>query len=212
MTRFVIDGVESGGTFNALDDGRIKQFFEYFPRARTILELGALEGGHTFALASHNGVERVVGVEARASSIEKALFIGSLLGLTNIEFRQANLEHFPISSLGCFDAVFCSGLLYHLPEPWKLVAQTAQVAPSLYIWTVYAREHEATIEIDGLHGREHIEGGPNEPLSGMSPKSIWLTMPSLVEMLQRSGYGRVEILSKGENPNGPEVSLAASLR
>lgn len=212
MTRFVVDGVESGGNYDTLNDGRIKQFFECFPNVRTILELGALEGGHTFTLARREGVERVMAIEARAFNIEKATFINSLLGLKNIEFRQANLEHFAISSLGTFDAIFCSGLLYHLPEPWKLIAQAANVAPSLYIWTMYAHDDEATLEIDGLRGREQIEGGLDEPLSGMSPKSIWLTIPSLVEMLRRSGYGKVEVLSKGQNPNGPDVSLAASLQ
>ena len=85
------------------------------------------------------------------------------------------------------------------------------MAPSLFVWTVYANEHEATIEVDGLRGREYAEGGLNEPLSGLSPKSIWLTLPSLLELLKRSGYRNIDILEKAQNPNGPAVSLAASL-
>lgn len=85
------------------------------------------------------------------------------------------------------------------------------MAPSLFVWTVYSNENEATIEIDGLHGREYVEGGLNEPLSGLSPKSIWLTLPSLLELLKRSGYRDIEILEKSQNPNGPAVSIAASL-
>ena len=81
----------------------------------------------------------------------------------------------------------------------------------LFVWTVYANEHEATIEVDGLRGREYAEGGLNEPLSGLSPKSIWLTLPSLLELLKRSGYRNIDILEKAQNPNGPAVSLAASL-
>jgi SAM-dependent methyltransferase len=149
--------------------------------------------------------------KARAANIEKAKFIGSLLGVSNVEFRQANLEHLQLASVGYFDAIFCCGLLYHLPEPWKLVSQLPFVAPSLFVWTVYADEDEATIEIDGLRGREYVEGGLNEPLSGLSPKSIWLTLPSLLELLKRSGYVQIEILEKAQNPNGPAVSLAASL-
>jgi hypothetical protein len=211
ITQFVIEGVATGGDYQVVNDRRVEQFLEAFPNVRTILELGSLEGGHTFTLARHKGVERVLAIEGRPSNIDKAKFIGSLLGVSNVEFKQANLEQLQLVSLGYFDAIFCCGLLYHLPEPWELISQAPLVAPSIFVWTVYANENEATIEIDGLRGREYIEGGLNEPLSGLSPKSIWLTLPSLVELLKRSGYDNVEILEKSQNPNGPAVSLAASL-
>src|SRR5215475_10368841 len=183
ITQFVIDGVATGGDYQVTDDRRVQQFLERFPSVRTILELGRLEG-----------VERVLAVEARAGNIDRAKFIGSLLGVSNVQFKQANLEQLDLLSLGHFDAVYCCGLLYHLPEPWKLISQAPLVAPSLFVWTVYANENEATTEIDGLHAREHMEGGLNEPLSGLSPKSIWLTLPSLLELLKRSGYRNIEIL------------------
>ena len=56
-----------------------------------------------------------------------------------------------------------------------------------------------------------MEGGLDEPLSGLSAKSIWLTLPSLLELLKRSGYGEIEILEKAQNPNGPAVTLSAGL-
>ena len=211
ITQFVIDEVATGGDYQVTDDRRLQQFFKRFPNVRTILELGSLEGGHTFSLARHPGVERVLAIEARAANIEKAKFIGSLLGVSNVEFKQANLEQLQLTSLGYFDVIFCCGLLYHLPEPWKLISQLPLVAPSLFLWTVYANENEVTTEIDGLRGREYVEGGVDEPLSGLSPQSIWLTLPSLIETLKRSGYCEIEVLEKQQNPNGPAVSLAASL-
>jgi len=210
-TQFVIDGVATGGDYQVINDRRVQQFFERLPSVRSILELGSLEGGLTFMLSTYNTVERVLAIEARAVNIERAKFIGSLLGVSNVEFNQANLEELELTSLGHFDAIFCCGLLYHLPEPWKLISQAPRVAPSLFIWTVYANENEATLEIDGLRGREYIEGGPDEPLSGLSPKSVWLTLPSLLELLKRSGYGNVEIIEKKQNPYGPAVSIAATI-
>jgi hypothetical protein len=211
ITQFVINGIASGGDYQVASDGRVRQFLERFPNVRTILELGSLEGGHTFTLARHECVERVVAVEGRVANIDKAKFNGSLLGVSNVQFTQANLEQLELLTLGNFDAIFCCGLLYHLPEPWKLISQAPLVAPSLFIWTVYANDNEATVEIDGLQGKEYVEGGLNEPLSGLSPKSIWLTLPSLLELLKRSGYGNIEVLEKSQNPHGPAVSLAASL-
>ena len=211
ITNFVIEGVASGGDYQVINDRRVQQFLERFPDIRTILELGSLEGGHTFMLARQPSVERILAIDARAANIEKAKFIGSLFGVSNVEFRQANLEQLQLASLGYFDAIFCCGLLYHLPEPWKLISQLPLVAPSLFVWTVYANENEVTVEIDGLHGREYVEGGVDEPLSGLSPKSIWLSLPSLLELLKRSGYRNIEVLEKQQNPNGPAVSLVASL-
>ena len=78
MTQFVIDGVATGGDYQVTDDRRVQQFLERFPSVRTILELGSLEGGHTLTLARHEGVERVLAVEARAGNIDRAKFIGSL--------------------------------------------------------------------------------------------------------------------------------------
>ena len=211
ITHFVIEGVPTGGDYQVINDRRVQQFLGRFPNVRTILELGSLEGGHTFTLARHPGVERILAIEARAANLEKAKFIGSLLGVSNVEFRQANLEQLQLASLGCFAAIFCCGLLYHLPEPWRLISQLPLVAPSLFVWTVYANENEATIEINGLRGREYVAGGLDEPLSGLSAKSIWLTLPSLLELLKRSGYGEIEILEKAQNPNGPAVTLSAGL-
>jgi hypothetical protein len=199
ITQFVIEGVATGGNYQVTSDRRVQQFFERFPNVRTILELGSLEGGHTFTLARHKRIERVLAVEARAGNIDRPKFIGSLLGVSNVQFKQANLEQLELLSLGYFDVIFCCGLLYHLPEPWKLVSQAPLVAPCLFIWTVYANEDEASIEINGLRGREHVESGLNEPLSGLSPKSIWLTLPSLLELLKRSGYRNIEVLEKQEN-------------
>jgi len=211
ITQFVIDGVPSGGDYQVVNDRRVQQFLERFPNVRTILELGSLEGGHTFMLARHPGVERVLAIEGRLANIDRAKFIGSLLGVSNVQFKQANIEELQLPSLGRFDAIFCCGLLYHLPEPWKLISQTPLLAPSIFVWTVYANENEANIQIDDLRGREYIEGGVNEPLSGLSPKSIWLTLPSLLELLKRSGYGNIEVIEKQQNPNGPAVSLVATI-
>ncbi len=158
ITHFVIDGVESGGNFHALEDERVDQFFESFPNVRTILELGSLEGGHTFALARHPEVERVLGVEARASNIARARFVQELLRIENASFVEANLENADLATFGNFDAIFCSGLLYHLPEPWKLIAQLGNIAPRLFIWTHYAEDNPDNLKNRRLE-RTRICGG-----------------------------------------------------
>lgn len=213
ITHYVIEGVESGGNFRALEDERIDQFFESFPRVHSILELGSLEGGHTFALARHPAVERVLGVEARATNIARARFVQPLLHIDNADFMEADLEKADLTTFGKFDAVFCSGLLYHLPEPWKLIVQLSHVAPRLFIWTHYAEENPGNLTVNELKGREYLEGGLDEPLSGVSPKSFWLTLDSLKKVLTKAGFDSIRILHEDpKHCHGPAVTIAAMMR
>ncbi len=211
--QFRIDGHDYGGGISAVGDARLEQFFRYAPHAETILELGSLEGAHTFLLAQHPGAKRVVALEGREANLRKARFVQKLLDVRNVEFAQANLEQADLNRLGKFDAVFCSGLLYHLPEPWTLVKKLPGVAPLLFIWTQYAAENEAQDVGRGLRGKIHGEGGPNEPLSGMSATATWLTLDSLRAVLAASGYAKIEIIHDDpSHANGPAVTIGAALR
>ncbi|CAN5571014.1 hypothetical protein BH18VER1_BH18VER1_07370 [soil metagenome] len=208
--QFRIGEADYGGHVSAVGDVRIRYFQEFAPEAAGILELGALEGAHTFMLAEHSQVQRVVALEGRAANLRKALFLKSIFGAQKAEFLQANLETDPLS-YGDFDAVFCSGLLYHLPEPWKLIERIAAVAPKLFLWTMYSDDASADLLVEGFRGRRQVEGGVDEPLSGLSDYSIWLTLGSLIEALTRSGYERIEIFQNDlAHPAGPAVTLGAA--
>jgi len=209
--QFRIGGRDYGGGISAVGDERLERFFRCAPQAKTILELGALEGAHSFIMAQHPGVKRVVALEGREANLRKARFLQKLLQIPNVEFAQANLEHTDLRGVGDFDAIFCCGLLYHLPEPWKLIEQCPSIAPLLFIWTQYAAENEAHDLGNGLRGKTHIEGGPDEPLSGMSATATWLTLDSLRDLLARGGYERSEVIyDDPTHANGPAVTIGAA--
>jgi Methyltransferase domain len=209
--QFRVAGQVYGGGISAVGDARLEHFFRFAPDARTILELGALEGAHTFLLAERPGVKHVVALEGREANLRKARFVQELLQIGNVEFAQANLEHAELNRFGKFDAVFCSGLLYHLPEPWRLIDQLVAIAPALFIWTQYAAENEAHDVGQGLRGKIHVEGGPGEPLSGLSATATWLTLDSLREVLAASGYENVDVIyDDPSHANGPAVTIGAS--
>jgi SAM-dependent methyltransferase len=210
--QFRIDGHDYGGAISAVGDVRVEQFFHFAPNAANILELGALEGAQTFILAERPGVKKVLALEGRAANLRKARFVQELLRVENAEFAQANLEETDLSSYGKFDAVFCCGLLYHLPKPWELIQRLPSLAPILFLWTVYAAENEAKGLPNGMRGKIHIEGGSEEPLSGMSPTSTWLTLGSLITSLTRSGYGSVHVIHNDlTHANGPAVTIGATI-
>src|SRR5438045_332843 len=163
--QFQIDGKIYGGGISAVGDVRVERFLRFAPEAKTILELGSLEGAQSFILAQQPGVIRVVALEGREANLRKAQFVQELFEIRNVEFLQAHLRHSYLTAFGKFDAVFCCGLLYHLPEPWKLLAQLPAIAPRLFIWTQYAADEEARDLSGRLRGKIHIEGGPDEPFS-----------------------------------------------
>jgi hypothetical protein len=214
-TRFVIDGQVLGGDYDAAGDGRLQQFRTAFPDARSVLELGSLEGGHTYALAALPGIERVVALEGRPANVERAHLVGRVTGAASsgVEVRVADLEQTDLAALGTFDAVFCVGLLYHLPRPWELLERIALVSDRLFVWTMYASEAVEGEGRGGYEGCSYAEFGLADPLSGLSPTSFWPTLDALVAMLADAGFGEVEVIEKAWLPErGAAVTLSAASR
>lgn len=211
VTKFTVDGAPYGGDFDAMKDARVDWFFENVENPRRIMELGSLEGGHTFNLAGRPNVERVLGVEGRQDNVDKAEFVKGLLAVDKAEFVVANLEETDLAAFGEFDAVFCSGLLYHLPEPWKLLEEISRVAPSVFIWTHYASEESVNTTRRGLEGMTYKEYGLADPLSGMSADSFWPTLDGLQDLLREYGFTNITLIEDDpSHPHGPAITLAAS--
>lgn len=207
ITQFRIDGKVLGGDFKLEDDPRVGQFFAHFPDAREILELGCLEGGHSVGLAGGENVRRVLAVDARAKNIERAELVKRIFQRQNLLFVEGDVERMNLSALGKFDAVFCSGLLYHLREPWRLVEQCAAIADGIFIWTHYTTAADETRE--GWSGQEHLEGGVGEPRSGLDPTSFWLTRESLLR-LTTAYFPKLEILAEtSAHEFGSVITIAA---
>ncbi len=199
-----------GGSLDSTQDARIPQFFSFIPEAKTILELGALEGSHTFRLASSGHVQRVVAIEGRYTNLRKAELVRQLLGITRVEFVNADLEVIDVRRLGYFDAIFASGILYHLAKPWLLLRQLTTVAPKLFLWTHYCSIATADKFLSGYHGCLYTEGGLDDPLSGLCRHSFWFTRASLFAALHDAGYSKIEVMAEDvHHREGPTITLTA---
>ena len=210
VTRFRIGDHDYGGSFDAPNDPRLDFFCDAFPNARRILELGSLEGGHTIRLAQRPGVEQVLGIEGRAANLARAQVVQEILQVGNIDFVEANLAMIELAQFGRFDAIYCSGLLYHLPEPWRLIAQLRSIADGIFIWIHCLTEAAAKYLTDSYRGRRRKEGGSEDVLSGLSHDSFWPTLGSLCNMLTTAEFARINLLQNNLNhPNGPAVIITA---
>jgi len=78
-----------------------------------ILDLGCLDGIFSIEFSQHGA--STIGVEIWDANINKAIFCKEVLNLHNLEFRQDDVRNISLETYDKFDAIICSGILYHLP-------------------------------------------------------------------------------------------------
>ena len=155
-------------------------------------------------MANHEGVEQVLGLEGRDFNIRKAEFVKELLGVKNVEFKLQNLEQPNLIEFGHFDAVYCTGLFYHLSKPWTLLEQIYQVSNYLFIDTHYATKEE--VAVDKYMGIFYQEYGYNDALSGLEEQSFWPSFKHLALMILDSGF-KISKFIDVPNVNGSRAWL-----
>lgn len=207
VTAFEIDGALRGGNYDPRFDERLTAFRTNYPNPGRVLDLGCLEGGFSIEIAK--SAEEVVGIDSRPENLDRARWISEILRADRVSYLHADLEEFDFAGLGDFEVVFNVGLLYHLREPWKLLARLADRTQAMFLWTHVAARQAQTVERGGYRGIEYAEYGRDDPLSGMSEKSFWPTLAELRRMLRDAGFGRQKMLAvDGKHPHGPAVTMA----
>lgn len=197
-------------------------------KGRRILELGPLEGGHSYML-ERAGAAEVVAVEANNRSFLKCLCIKELFHLRNVRYLLGDCMAFMEHDAGGWDMVFASGILYHMKDPARFLRLLPRMAPRLFLWTHYFDERIVRGtpalahkfgplqrgEIEGF-GYEFVEQQYKEALGwkgfcgGGAETSLWLTRESIVGHLRHFGYRRIEFaFETPDHPNGPAFGVYA---
>ncbi|MFJ6696930.1 class I SAM-dependent methyltransferase [Streptomyces sp. NPDC091272] len=174
---------------------RADAFFAAFPAAKRVLELGALEGADTLAMAGRSGVE-ILALEGRAENLRRAEFVMEVHGAGNVELRLADVESMDFAELGHFDATLCAGLLYHVQRPWQLLADIGAVSDCLYVSTHYWGGAQGLTDIEGYDVHLVREDHPEPQARGLSVDVRWLDRPSLMRALEEAGFTDVEVLQE----------------
>jgi SAM-dependent methyltransferase len=221
ITGFEFGGVQYGGQYRADTDPRILRFISKFrerlaasnrrrDKPLRILECGCLEGGHTSVLAQAFPQAEITAVDVRETSLEKAKFILSASGITNVRLTKENLNEPSPALSQQYDAIFCVGLLYHLRDPAAFLRRAAQATGFLWLSTIVCAEPEASIVEGDYRGRIFGEA-VEHPLAGVNRQSFLPTIGSLADMLWKAGFTELLLLEKSMTPdgNGPAVLLKA---
>jgi Protein of unknown function (DUF1698) len=198
-------------------------------KGKNILELGPLEGAHSYLLQKHGA--SVVAIEANPRAYMKCLAVKQILNLDQVQFLYGDFIKYLNGRPPAFDFCIACGVLYHMRNPIELIAQIAKCAPSVFMWTHYydpeiCRKHpklkynvNERFEADhegfkhtlfkhhyGPKSRKKFFGGP-------APYSHWLTREDILEGCKYFGFNRIEISKEHDTPhhvNGPSFAFVAS--
>ncbi|MGE3841111.1 MAG: class I SAM-dependent methyltransferase [Vicinamibacterales bacterium] len=209
------------------DDHRLK-YILYFLDVRGLrtLELGPLSGYHSIMLEKL-GVAENIAVEGRLENVRACVDVKERYQLQRTTFLHQNIEELYSGKQaaqfdGTFDLVFCLGVLYHLPDPGRAIEWCRTQAPRLFLSTHYVEPAELLrypndrfVDVTYCHANRSFrakafrEGDENDPLSGLSPTSMWLTENDLLSLLHLAGYRRVHLLGRDLQNALPNITLLA---
>jgi hypothetical protein len=193
------------------------------------LELGPLEGGHSYMLHGA-GAAHVVSVEANRESFLKCLVVKELLGLERCSFLCGDAIEYLRGSEEQFDLCWCAGFLYHMVDPVGLIELITPRASRLYMWTHYydaaalapgtpkgkpfAKGEVTESERGGFRHRLHRHDyGAATRLPGFwggtQAHSNWLSQEDLIGALEHFGWSGIETRIDAGHPHGPALDLVA---
>ncbi len=194
-----------------------------------ILELGPLEGGHSYMFQQRQA-KQVVAIEANSRAFLKCLCIKEILKLDCVEFLLGDFMPYLEQNQTKYDMVCASGVLYHMQEPIKLLQLASQASDRLLLWTHYydpqviqsrpELSHKfgpvKVLNYDGVD-YEYSTQSYKEALKwlgfcgGSKPISKWLTRESLMLALKQHGFTDIQINFDDPNhPNGPSLAICAT--
>lgn len=199
---------------------------------KTVLELGPLEGGHTYMLEK-GGAESIVAVESNSRAFLKCLVVKELFGLTRSRFLFGDFVEYLKAPGPNYEICVASGVLYHMQAPAELIALLARRSQRhVLLWTHYyeeeaisakphlARKFGSPYEADVagfVHSMRRYEYGDALGWTGFcggsAPFSHWMTRPDILRALDYFGFGEVRInFDAKDHPNGPSFAVLATRR
>lgn len=205
-------------------------------KGQRVVELGPLEGGHTYLL-DRMGAAEVVAIEANTRAFLKCLVSKELLGIPSARFQCGDALRYLESQLARgaakFDLCLASGVLYHFQNPVAALDLMTRASDRLLLWTMYydegyirSREDLSVkfptttpMEYAGfrhiLYRQEYQQALQYKGFCGGSaPSSAWMTRDDILRALDHFGFDVLDIGFEEQNHkgNGPCLCLAARRR
>lgn len=231
----------TGAQTGLFDDPRIHWGANQFGGVEglRVLELGPLEGGHTYML-DRKGAREVVAIEANQRAFLRCLIVKELLGIPSGHFLCGDfVDYLADSVLGSnggaetrFDLCLAVGVLYHQQDPVALLDLCTRISDRVLLWTHYYDESVISSRPD-LAGRFEagqptISAGFSHTLyrqhygsalewggfcGGLETTSSWMLRDEILGCMEHLGFKVLGIeFDDPAHPNGPAFCVAANRR
>lgn len=202
-----------GGDANLIADVRPDYAAQQFGTAgrfdgMTILELGPLEGMHTYHF-EQRGAARVLAIEANVEAYLKCLIVKEALGLKRAEFLLGDFNLYLQECSERFDMVFACGVLYHMEDPLTLIRGIARATDKCFVWTHYfdAKRDDGRVAVaaalDGFNSTYYRAPYQDRAQPGFwggnKPAASWMTRDDILAAFRHFGMDEIEIIA--EDPN-----------
>jgi hypothetical protein len=219
------------GEVPLFEDGRIHWAIEQLGgvQGKRVLELGPLEGGHTYML-EQLGAAAITAVEANSRAYLKCLLVKEALDLQRAHFIYGDCIQFLEGNSETYDLCVASGILYHMRDPAKLLSLLSRTCNQMMIWTHYydaellsqkpdiykrfASGKAATFEgfQHTLYRQEYGTAiGWSGFCGGSSAFSRWMTRADILACCRHFGFAEIQVnFEQPDHPNGPCFAFVAS--
>jgi hypothetical protein len=230
-----IPNTENTGAFNGFSDDRIEWLLDELGdiKGHSILELGPLEGGHTFML--ENAGAEVTSIEGNYGAFLRCLTVKNLLGLKS-KFILGDFSNIKPTE-DRYDVVVACGILYHMADPVSLLRDLAKKTENIFIWTHYFEENldkwSPVVRRQLRQGKWDLKNIKYQNIEGLEVRTVrqnygkalgwggfcggtekfsyWVYKDDLLNLLKSLGFINIRInFDKVDHQNGPCFAIIAS--
>lgn len=218
------------GTVPLFQDSRIEWGIKQLGgvKGKSVLELGPLEGGHSYMLQKQ-GASSVVAIEASPRAFLKCLVVKQTFQLNHVDFLCGDFMEYLRLTNNTFDLCVASGVLYHMQNPVELIALAAKRCSQLFLWTHYYDpticsqfllkprfQGQSKAEYKGFkHTLNPYRYGSARSWStfigGPASTSNWLSREDILACCKYFGFNEIHInFESSDHAHGPSFAFTAS--
>lgn len=221
------------GVAGLFSDSRLQWAIDQFGdiRGKRILEIGPLEGGHSYML--HKAGAEVIAIEANPIAFLKCLCMKEIMRMDTLRFLLGDAVRYLQTTETRFDIIVASGVLYHMTDPLGLLQAIAAKTDAMFLWTHYYdktllelagaghlfAKSMQPLRADGSAGAKYRAVRREYPETTLASKKFagghsryanWMPRRDILTFLSDSGFANVSIgLEEPSHPNGPALALCA---
>lgn len=213
----------TAGNHPLFADGRIDWAIAQFGsiEGKTILEIGPLEGMHTYMLDRQRPM-RIDSLEANQLCFLRCLVTKQILQLDRAQFFLGDAQKWLEEKDVKYDLAIASGILYHMHDPAEFLLHLARRTDSIFLWTHFFldeampaddirripfsgnMERRTVNEVSvRYYERGYFSANSNKSFcGGMRDQHYWMHRDDILALLRSLGFRRLEIAQEDLNHSG----------